>query len=55
MQAIDKDPFVRELVENFDAHVVDESIRPLDTGEARMMDESMRPLGQGRQTGGKRS
>ena len=29
VQAIDKDPFVRELVENFDARVVDESIRPL--------------------------
>jgi DNA polymerase-3 subunit gamma/tau len=30
VQAIDGDPFVRELVENFDARVVDESIRPLD-------------------------
>ncbi len=28
VQAIDTDPFVRELVENFDARVVDESIRP---------------------------
>jgi DNA polymerase-3 subunit gamma/tau len=30
VQAIDGDPFVRDLVENFDARVVDESIRPLD-------------------------
>jgi len=30
VQAIDGDPFVRELVENFDARVVDESIRPLE-------------------------
>jgi DNA polymerase-3 subunit gamma/tau len=30
VQAIDGDPFVRELVENFDARVVDESIRPVD-------------------------
>jgi len=29
IEAIDRDPFVRELVENFDARVVDESIRPL--------------------------
>jgi DNA polymerase-3 subunit gamma/tau len=28
--AIDRDPFVRELVENFDARVIDESIRPLE-------------------------
>ena len=33
IEAIDRDPFVRELVENFDARVIDESIRPLD-GEA---------------------
>ena len=30
IEAIDRDPFVRELVENFDARVIDESIRPLD-------------------------
>jgi DNA polymerase-3 subunit gamma/tau len=30
VQAIDGDPFVRDLVENFDARVVDESIRPLE-------------------------
>jgi DNA polymerase-3 subunit gamma/tau len=30
IEAIDQDPFVRELVENFDARVIDESIRPLD-------------------------
>jgi DNA polymerase-3 subunit gamma/tau len=29
IESIDKDPFVRELVESFDARVVDESIRPL--------------------------
>jgi DNA polymerase-3 subunit gamma/tau len=29
VQAIDSDPFVRELVENFDARVVDESVRPI--------------------------
>ena len=45
VQAIDKDPFVRELVENFDARVVDESIRPLGSGAARTGDESIRPLG----------
>ena len=28
--AIDRDPFVRELVEDFDARVIDESIRPLE-------------------------
>jgi len=28
--AIDRDPFVRELVENFDARVIDESIRPIE-------------------------
>ncbi len=32
VEAIDRDPFVRELVENFDARVADESIRPV--GEA---------------------
>ena len=30
VEAIDRDPFVRELVENFDARVADESIKPLD-------------------------
>ncbi|HTT37408.1 MAG TPA: DNA polymerase III subunit gamma/tau [Burkholderiales bacterium] len=30
IEAIDRDPFVRELVEDFDARVVDESIRPLE-------------------------
>jgi len=30
IEAIDQDPFVRELVENFDARVIDGSIRPLD-------------------------
>ena len=30
IEAIDSDPFVRELVEDFDARVVDESIRPLE-------------------------
>jgi DNA polymerase-3 subunit gamma/tau len=29
VQAIDRDPFVRDLVENFDARVIDESIRPV--------------------------
>jgi len=29
VEAIDRDPFVRELVENFDARVADESIRPV--------------------------
>jgi DNA polymerase-3 subunit gamma/tau len=29
VESIDRDPFVRELVESFDARVVDESIRPL--------------------------
>ena len=33
VQAIDRDPFVRELVENFDARVVDESIRPIGTSQ----------------------
>ncbi len=32
--AIDRDPFVRELVENFDARVVDESIKPVERREA---------------------
>jgi DNA polymerase-3 subunit gamma/tau len=35
VQAIDRDPFVRELVENFDARVVDESIRPVAPGDRR--------------------
>ena len=30
IEAIDRDPFVRELVENFDARVIDESIRPVE-------------------------
>jgi DNA polymerase-3 subunit gamma/tau len=30
VEAIDRDPFVRELVEHFDARVADDSIRPLD-------------------------
>ncbi|MEO8630746.1 MAG: DNA polymerase III subunit gamma/tau [Betaproteobacteria bacterium] len=37
IEAIDRDPFVRELVENFDARVIDESVRPIEetrTGEA---------------------
>jgi DNA polymerase-3 subunit gamma/tau len=34
VESIDRDPFVRELVESFDARVVDESIRPLDRHEA---------------------
>jgi DNA polymerase-3 subunit gamma/tau len=29
VQAIDSDPFVRELVENFDARVIDSSIKPI--------------------------
>jgi DNA polymerase-3 subunit gamma/tau len=29
IQAIEKDPFVRELVENFDAKVIDSSIKPI--------------------------
>jgi DNA polymerase-3 subunit gamma/tau len=33
VQAIDRDPFVRELVENFDARIVDESIRPVAPGD----------------------
>jgi DNA polymerase-3 subunit gamma/tau len=31
VEAIDRDPFVRELVEHFDARVADESIRPVDS------------------------
>jgi DNA polymerase-3 subunit gamma/tau len=30
VQSIEQDPFVRELVENFDARVVDESIKPIE-------------------------
>ena len=33
--AIDRDPFVRELVENFDARVADESIRPAGDAQPR--------------------
>jgi DNA polymerase-3 subunit gamma/tau len=29
VQAIDSDPFVRELVENFDARVIDSSVKPI--------------------------
>ncbi len=46
VQAIDRDPFVRELVESFDARVIDESIRPLGSDEARAVEEPIRPLGQ---------
>jgi DNA polymerase-3 subunit gamma/tau len=35
IEAIDRDPFVRELVENFDARVIDESIRPVEGDAAR--------------------
>jgi DNA polymerase-3 subunit gamma/tau len=35
VQAIDRDPFVRELVESFDARVVEESIRPVAVGDRR--------------------
>jgi len=31
--AIDRDPFVRELVEHFDARVIDESVRPAGSGQ----------------------
>jgi DNA polymerase III subunit gamma/tau len=41
VQSIDRDPFVRELVENFDARVVDESIRPLGPVATRIADESI--------------
>lgn len=34
VQSIEQDPFVRELVENFDARVVDESIKPIDGSTA---------------------
>jgi DNA polymerase-3 subunit gamma/tau len=34
VESIDRDPFVRELVENFDARVADESIRPVDSRPA---------------------
>jgi DNA polymerase III subunit gamma/tau len=30
VEAIDSDPFVRELVEQFDARIADESICPID-------------------------
>jgi len=30
VESIDRDPFVRDLVENFDARVADESIKPVD-------------------------
>jgi DNA polymerase-3 subunit gamma/tau len=32
IEAIEGDPFVRELVENFDARVADESIKPIESG-----------------------
>src|SRR5262245_36682775 len=35
IEAIEGDPFVRELVESFDARVADDSIRPLESGESR--------------------
>ncbi len=35
VEAIDRDPFVRELVENFDARVADETIRPVDEAMSR--------------------
>jgi DNA polymerase-3 subunit gamma/tau len=41
VQSIDRDPFVRDLVENFDARVVDESIRPLNPPVPRAVDESI--------------
>ena len=31
IEAIEGDPFVRELVENFDARVADESIKPIES------------------------
>jgi DNA polymerase-3 subunit gamma/tau len=34
IEAIEGDPFVRELVENFDARVADDSIRPVESGES---------------------
>ena len=41
IEAIEGDPFVRELVENFDGRVADESVRPLDRGdESRTVPES---------------
>jgi len=33
--AIDRDPFVRELVEHFDARVIDESVRPAGSGHSQ--------------------
>ncbi len=33
IEAIEGDPFVREVVENFDARVPDDSIRPIEPGE----------------------
>jgi DNA polymerase-3 subunit gamma/tau len=35
IEAIEGDPFVRELVENFDARVPDDSIRPVEPSEGR--------------------
>jgi DNA polymerase-3 subunit gamma/tau len=40
VQAIEGDPFVRELVESFDARVVDETIRPLDRPPEAGLDRS---------------
>jgi DNA polymerase-3 subunit gamma/tau len=41
IEAIEGDPFVRDLVENFDGRVADESIRPLERGdESRAVPES---------------
>jgi DNA polymerase-3 subunit gamma/tau len=41
VQAIDRDPFVRDLVETFDARVVDGSVRPVD-GQVRDPGQSER-------------
>jgi DNA polymerase-3 subunit gamma/tau len=35
IEAIEGDPFVRELVEGFDARVADDSIRPLESGDSQ--------------------
>ena len=39
IESIDQDPFVRELVENFDARVADESIRPAGEAQPRRPSE----------------
>jgi len=43
VQAIDRDPFVRDLVETFDARVIDESIRPIGP---QTTDEGREPRGE---------